>query len=62
MLDGLDNVASVPRYKHHEITGWYAQKNPKYGGLSPRDYLRGRSWAEHVQVGHDSLRRFGVLR
>ena len=61
-IDGADNVVSVPKYKHHEITGWYAKKNPQFGGLSPRQHLGGRSWAEQVQMGHYALRRFGVLK
>lgn len=62
MLDSVDNVVSVPRYKHHEITGWYTAKNPNFGGLSPRDYLQGRDWSEHVRVGQQALRQFGVLK
>lgn len=62
MIDGAENLVSVPRYKHHEITAWYAAKNPNFGGVSPRDYLRGRSWHEQVLVGHDALRKFGVLK
>lgn len=62
MLDSVDNVVSVPRYRHHEITGWYTTNNPNFGGLSPRDYLRGRDWSEHVRVGQQALRQFGVLK
>lgn len=62
MIESLDNVVSVPKYKHHEITGWYAQRNLEYNGLSPRNYLRGKSWSEHVEVGHRALRQFGILR
>jgi hypothetical protein len=58
----MDNVVSIPRYKHHEITGWYAKKNIDYGNLAPRDYLRDRSWSEHVEVGHQALRHFKVLK
>lgn len=61
-IDGADNVVSVPKYRHHEITGCYAKKNPQFGGLSPRQYLQDRSWAEQVQIGHYALRRFGVLK
>lgn len=61
-IDGVGNVVSVPKYRHHEITGWYSKKNPQFGGLSPRQYLQGRSWAEQVQMGHYALRRFGVLK
>lgn len=61
-IEGVGNVVSVPKYRHHEITGWYSKKNPQFGGLSPRQYLQGRSWAEQVQMGHYALRRFGVLK
>lgn len=61
-IDGADNVVNVPKYKHHEITGWYNTKNPDYGGLTPRQYLRGKSWDEQVQVGHFAMRKFGVLK
>lgn len=61
-IDGTDNVVSIPRYKHHEITGWYAKKNINYSQLSPRDYLRDKSWTEHVEIGHEALRLFKVLK
>ncbi|MBN9443839.1 hypothetical protein [Bosea sp. (in: a-proteobacteria)] len=59
-IDGAGNIVSIPRYKHHEITGWYATRNAEFGNLSPRDYLRGRGWGEHMKVGRDALRRFKV--
>lgn len=62
MISGADNLVSVPKYKHHEISGWYGTKNPRFGGLSPREYLRGKSWSEQVQMGHYALRKFGVLK
>ena len=61
-IDGADNVVSVPTYKHHEITGWYNTKSPNFGGLTPREYLRGKSWDEQVRVGHFAMRKFGVLK
>lgn len=60
--DGVDNIVSIPRYKHHEVTGWYARKNISFGNLAPRDYLRGKNWAEHLEVGHHALRLFKVLK
>jgi len=42
-IDSVDNVVSVPRYKHHEITGWYSRRNKNFGMQTPRDYLRGRT-------------------
>ncbi|RXT53122.1 hypothetical protein B6S44_20560 [Bosea sp. Tri-44] len=61
-IDAADNVVSVPKYKHHEITGWYNTKNPDFGGLTPREYLRGKSWDEQVRVGLSAMRKFGVLK
>ncbi len=61
-IDDMANVVSIPRYKHHEITGWYTKQNTNYGNLAPRDYLRGKSWAEHVDVGHQALRLFKVMK
>ena len=36
--------------------------NKSYGGLSPRDYLRDKSWDERRQVGLEALKQFGVLK
>jgi hypothetical protein len=61
-IDGTDNVVSIPRYKHHEITGWYSRPNPEFGMQSPREYLRGRDWSEHMRIGYRALRDNGVLK
>lgn len=61
-IDGADNVVSVPKYKHHEITGWYNQPNKDFGMQTPRSYLRGKDWSEHVRVGHEAMRTFKVLK
>lgn len=62
MIDGVENVVSVPKYEHHQITGWFNKKNPLFDGISPRDYLRGKSWDEQMRVGQYALRKFGVLK
>ena len=62
VIDGADNLVRVPRLKHQQIKGWYQTKNDEYGGLSPRDYLEGRSWAVRRSVGLDALRQFKVLK
>ncbi len=61
-IDSPGNIVSVPIYKHHQITGWYAQPNPKFGGLSPREFLKGKDWQTRSGVGRDALRRYGVLK
>lgn len=61
-IDGADNVVSVPKYKHHEITGWYNKPNKNFGMQTPRNYLRGKDRSEHVSVGHQAMREIGVLK
>lgn len=61
-IDGTDNLVSVPKYKHHEITGWYNRPNENFGMQTPRNYLRGKNWPEHVRVGHEAMRTFKVLK
>jgi hypothetical protein len=61
-IEGADNVVSVPKYRHHEITGWYNKPNKNFGMQTPRNYLRGKGWSEHVRVGRLSMREFGVLK
>jgi hypothetical protein len=61
MIEGPGNVVSVPIYKHREISAWYQTKNKEFGYLSPRDYLRGKSWNERQRVGEYALRKYKVL-
>jgi hypothetical protein len=62
VIDHRDNLVRVPRLKHQEINGWYQTKNDEYGGLSPREYLSGKSWAVRKSVGLEALRIYGVLK
>ncbi|MGB6174904.1 MAG: hypothetical protein WBF43_00860 [Methylocella sp.] len=63
LIDEPDNLVSIPRLKHWEITGWFMRgNNDDYGGLSPREYLRGKSWDERRRVGLDALIDAGVLK
>jgi hypothetical protein len=61
-IQGWRNLVRIPTYRHWQITAWYAKRNPRYGWMSPRDYLRGKSWQERHSVGLDALRSFGVLK
>ena len=62
MIESPQNKVLVPRYKHWEITAWYATKDERFGGLSPREYLRSESWQKRVEIGLFALRYHGVLR
>lgn len=61
-IDASDNLVRVPTLKHWQITGWYMMRNEEYGGLSPREYLRGKSWEERRAVGLRGLIEHGVLK
>ena len=52
----------IPRLKHEDITAWFMTLNDDFGGLSPRQYLRGKSWDERRRVGLHALRLYGVLK
>lgn len=61
MIRSRENVVRIPRFRHWEINEWYSVKQEQYGFMSPREYLRGRSWEERYAVGIEALRRHGVL-
>jgi hypothetical protein len=58
------NMVKIPRAKHWEITQFYSTPNKDwpYYGLSPREWLHGRSWEEHFEHGIDILKRFRGLK
>ncbi len=62
MIESSDNKILIPRYKHWEITAWYGTRSDKFGGLTPREYLRGRSWEERYRIGIEMLVEKGVLK
>lgn len=62
VIDSPDNMVRVPRLKHQEINSWYQTKNDEFDGVSPREYLSGRSWEVRRSVGLDALRKHGVLK
>lgn len=61
LIDAAENLVRIPTLKHWEINAWYGRSNKDFGGLSPREYLRGKDWAERVRVGRIALSRYGVL-
>jgi hypothetical protein len=61
-IDDPENLVSIPRLKHYQISGWYSHRNDDYEGLSPREYLRNKSWEERRKVGIDALIKFEVLK
>jgi hypothetical protein len=62
LIDGPDNLVRIPRLKHWEITGWFMSPNREFSYLSPRRYLRGKSWEERRRVGLKALINARVLK
>lgn len=61
-IDDPSNLVSIPRLTHYRITGWYGTRNIDFNYLSPREYLRNKSWEERRQIGLGALVMFGVLK
>lgn len=61
-IDSRENLVRIPYWKHVEISTWYSTPNDRMADLSPREYLRGKSWDEQYGYGIQILRKFGVLQ
>jgi hypothetical protein len=61
-IDSPENKVRISVVKHLDINGWYSRPNDRFNGLSPRDYLRGKSWDEQMRIGLEVLRDHGVLK
>ncbi|MGN6311129.1 MAG: hypothetical protein ACTHNN_16440 [Xanthobacteraceae bacterium] len=62
LIDSPENKVRLPTVRHRDINGWYSRPNEEFDGLSPRDYLRGKSWDEQMREGLKIMRRNGVLK
>jgi len=57
-----DNLARIPTVKHWELNRWYQRQNDDLGGMTPRQYVEGKTWEERRRVGLMGLRNVGVLK
>ena len=62
LINSRENRVLIPRIRHWEVSGWFMTPNEDFGGLSPREYLRGKEWAEKVRVGRVALIKVGVMK
>jgi hypothetical protein len=56
------NLVRIPTLKHWELNAWYERPNKAYGGLTPREYVKGKNWETRRQVGLEGLKDVGVLK
>jgi hypothetical protein len=61
-IESPENKVRIPRFKHWDINRWYSKPNEEFGGISPRDYLRGKPWQDRYELGLKTLKKFGVLK
>lgn len=62
LIDAPENLVRIPRWKHWEINAWYQIPNKNFGWMTPRQYLRDKSWDERTRVGLVALRKVGILQ
>ncbi|MGO9396301.1 MAG: hypothetical protein ACLP19_00475 [Xanthobacteraceae bacterium] len=67
MIDSPENIVPIPKLKHWEINSWLGKPNRDYENakgdpISPREYMKGKSWEERYEFGLKVLREFGVLK
>jgi hypothetical protein len=61
-IDGPENLASIPKLKHWDLSSWLQNGHRKYDGLTPRQYVNGKNLAERRRVGLFGLEEIGVLK
>lgn len=61
-IQARENKVLIPTFPHWWITSWYMRRNEKFGMMSPREYLRDKSWEERRKVGLETLIEHGVLK
>jgi hypothetical protein len=61
-LEGEENLVLAPEMKHRQLSAWYSKPNDEFDGLSPRAYLKGKSWQEKYDLGIKKLIDFGILK
>lgn len=65
-LENPENLVEIPEMTHRKISDWYRDKNARYkidGKIvSPREYLKSKSWKEQYDFGIQVLKDFGVLK
>ncbi|RBP15451.1 hypothetical protein DFR50_1087 [Roseiarcus fermentans] len=62
LMDSPDNLARIPAAKHWDLNRWYETRREQFDDLTPRQYLRGKSWEERRRVGLRGLQYVGVLK
>jgi hypothetical protein len=64
-IHGADNLVSIPRLQHIDLSRWYQTKDAadkRFNGMAPRDYLRDKDWDKQFEAGMEEMRRRGIIK
>ena len=62
LINDSKNIIRLPTYLHQWVTNYYRIKDPDLG-MTPRQFLRGKSFEGRYQFGLKTLReKFGVIQ
>jgi hypothetical protein len=66
-IEPSENIVRIPKLKHWEINSWLDTETLEFKdenghAMTPRQYIKGKSWLERYEFGLDVLKRFGVLK
>lgn len=62
LIAATENLARIPTVKHWHLNRWYETPDPFLNDMTPRQYLKGKSWDERYRIGLNGLRKVGVLQ
>jgi hypothetical protein len=60
-VHNTDNMVRVAKGRHWKITSLMTEKREDLGGISRREWLRGKSYEEHMRVGLELLKEAEVM-
>jgi len=61
-MDAPENLVRIPTVKHWELNSWYERPRTEFGNMTPREYLKDKSWEERRRAGLIGLRDVGILK
>jgi hypothetical protein len=57
-IHNTDNLVSLPRGVHEQVSAFYSSKQPFTGNLTVRQWLRNQSFDEQTRFGQQVIDRF----
>jgi len=61
-IQSPENIVRIPYYRHKDVQSYYQTTLEELGGLTPREYLKGKSFEEQFDFGLKALRKLGIVK